>query len=139
MKPDFRTVKAGGPTLFQERVFAAVSQIPKGQVSTYGAIAKAINCGSSRAIGQALHRCPYGEEIPCHRVISADLTLGGYADNLAPELARKRRLLEKEGVTFDEQGRVTSAVAKLKPTSSKKAPALTLKAKRSTKSQRTRD
>ena len=116
MKHDFTALRVIRPTAFQERVYEAVSRIPKGKVSTYGAIAKAIHCGSSRAIGQALHRCPYGDEIPCHRVISADLTLGGYGDNLAPELARKRRLREREGVTFDENGRVTSQSAQLKAT-----------------------
>jgi len=115
MKPVIRVLKDDRATAFQQRVYDAVSLIPPGQVTTYGAIAKAIGCGSSRAIGQALHRCPDGDETPCHRVISADLTLGGFGDSNHPALVRKRRLLEREGVTFDDQGRVTSAVAILKP------------------------
>ena len=118
MKPDIRVLKDDRATAFQQRVYDAVCLIPAGQVTTYGTIAKAIGCGSSRAIGQALHRCPYGDEIPCHRVISADLTLGGYGDNNHPDLIRKRRLLEKEGVTFDKEGRVTSKVAQIKASSS---------------------
>lgn len=121
MKPVIRVLKDDRATAFQQRVYDAVSQIPSGQVSTYGAIAKAIGCGSSRAIGQALHRCPDGDETPCHRVISADLTLGGYGDSNHPDLVRKRRLLEREGVTFDDHGRVTSAVAILKPSPLRKA------------------
>ncbi len=125
MKPEIRVLKDDRATAFQQCVYDAVCRIPTGEVSTYGAIAKAIGCGSSRAIGQALHRNPYGDEIPCHRVISADLTLGGYGDSNHPDLTRKRRLLEREGVTFDAEGRVTSKVAQLKsiPNQSNKAPA----------------
>ena len=106
-----RVVKVHQPTAFQQRVYDAVCQIPSGQVSTYGAIAKAIGCGSSRAIGQALKHNPYAPDVPCHRVIAGDLTLGGFfGESGGHELSRKRRLLEKEGVTFDEKGRVTSLV-----------------------------
>ena len=70
---------------------------------------------------QALHRCPDGNETPCHRVISADLTLGGYGDSNHPDLVRKRRLLEREGVTFDDLGRVTSSVAIIKTKPPRKA------------------
>lgn len=95
------------PTGFECRVYDAVSMIPRGRVSTYAAVARVVNCGSTRAIGQALRRCPFGPEIPCHRVISASLRPGGYsgeADGL--EVERKRRLLEREGVQFDENGNV---------------------------------
>lgn len=101
-------VKASGPTAFQQRVFDAVCRIPEGKVSTYGAVAKAINCGSSRAVGQALRRNPFSEDAPCHRVISADLSLGGFGDHDHRDLVLKRRMLEREGITFDEEDRVNS-------------------------------
>lgn len=111
MRLDPRVVKVHRTTAFQQRVYAAVCQIPYGHVSTYGAVAKAIGCGSSRAIGQALRRNTGDDETPCHRVISGDLTLGGYGGEASErELQRKRRLLQREGVTFDENDRVTSEV-----------------------------
>lgn len=107
MRPDLSQIKASGPTAFQQRVFDAVCRIPEGKVSTYGAVAKAINCGSSRAVGQALRRNPFSEDAPCHRVISADLSLGGFGDHDHRDLTRKRRMLEREGITFDENDRVS--------------------------------
>ncbi|TLD68553.1 MGMT family protein [Phragmitibacter flavus] len=84
--------------------------IPRGKVSTYVAIARVVNCGSSRAVGQALRRCPFGPEIPCHRVISASLRLGGFGgESEGPDVLKKRRMLEREGVTFDEVGNVSKA------------------------------
>lgn len=106
MRSDLSLVKVSGPTAFQQRVFDAVCRIPEGKVSTYGAVAKAINCGSSRAIGQALRRNPFSEDAPCHRVIAGDLSLGGFGGHEHHDLTRKRRMLEREGVTFDEEGRV---------------------------------
>ena len=88
-------------TDFQERVYAAVSEIPKGRVSTYKSIAAKLKCGSSRAVGQALRRNPYAPKVPCHRVIASDLTIGGFCGaRVGKEIAKKRDLLEREGVEF---------------------------------------
>ena len=95
------------PTPFEQRVYAVVRTIPRGKVSTYGLVAKKLGCGSSQAIGQALRRNPYAPEMPCHRVVSTALTLGGfYGQREGEELIRKRRLLEDEGVCFAPDGRV---------------------------------
>jgi methylated-DNA-[protein]-cysteine S-methyltransferase len=95
------------PTAFEQRVYALVRTIPRGKVSTYGLVAKQLGCGSSQAIGQALRRNPYAPEMPCHRVVSSALTLGGFnGEREGEELRRKRRMLEEEGVRFEEDGRV---------------------------------
>ncbi len=87
------------PTAFERQVYAATSQIPKGRVSTYAWIGRAIGCGSARAIGQALRRNPYAPTVPCHRVIRSDGTLGGFnGQTEGEELERKVRLLTEEGV-----------------------------------------
>jgi methylated-DNA-[protein]-cysteine S-methyltransferase len=87
---------------FQKRVYDAVSQVPLGMVTTYKALAAAIGCGSAQAVGQALRHNPYAPEVPCHRVITASLSLGGYYGETSGEAqARKRELLEKEGVHFE--------------------------------------
>jgi len=93
------------PTAFESRVYDAVNMIPRGKVSTYSAIAKVVGCGSTRAVGQALRRNPFAPEVPCHRVISTSLRIGGFNGTLeGPDIERKRRLLIKEGVEFDASG-----------------------------------
>lgn len=83
-------------TSFQERVWKICAIVPSGRVTTYGAIARALNTRAYRAVGQAIHRNPFAPIVPCHRVVGADGALTGFAAGLA----RKRQLLRAEGVTF---------------------------------------
>ena len=74
---------------------------------TYAALARALHCGSAQAVGQALKRNPYAPEVPCHRVIRSDMTIGGYAGETGGAKRKKKlRLLKNEGVEFDESGRL---------------------------------
>ncbi|UOY06517.1 methylated-DNA--[protein]-cysteine S-methyltransferase [Muricauda sp. SCSIO 64092] len=67
-------------TPFQLKVWEALLKIPHGQLTTYGAIAKRINAPkASRAVGTAIGNNPVAYLIPCHRVIKASGTIGGYA------------------------------------------------------------
>ena len=80
-------------TRFQQAVYRAVSRIPKGQTRSYQWVARAIGRPTAaRAIGNALHRNPFAPRIPCHRVIRADGSLGGFSGGPA----KKRRLLTAE-------------------------------------------
>jgi methylated-DNA-[protein]-cysteine S-methyltransferase len=89
-------------TDFQKKVYFAVSQIPYGKVSTYKLIAEFINCRSYRAVGSALKKNPFAPEIPCHRVIASDLTIGGYLGKKSgKEIQVKKNLLASEGVIFN--------------------------------------
>ena len=101
------TQSAKRTTAFQERVYAALRGIPTGFVTTYGSLAALLECGSSQAVGQALRSNPFAPEVPCHRVVKRDGTLGGFFGN-STDLAhlRKRRLLEDEGIIFDPSGRI---------------------------------
>jgi O-6-methylguanine DNA methyltransferase len=93
-------------TDFQKKVYDATSRIPKGRVSTYALVAKAIRCGSARAVGQALRRNPFAPEVPCHRVIASDLSIGGFGGQTSgPRIRKKLGLLKREGVRF-ENGRL---------------------------------
>lgn len=97
-------------TPFEDRVYRAASRIPRGKVSTYKLLADAIGCGSSQAVGQALKRNPFAPEVPCHRVVRSDRTLGGFGGQTAgAKIRKKRSLLEGEGVEFDENGSVRDA------------------------------
>ena len=91
-KPDFIPSLNPQGTLFQQKVWRELLTIPYGQTTTYGAIAKRLNCRSAQAVGQAIHRNPIAIIIPCHRVIGADGSLTGYAAGLD----FKRELLKLE-------------------------------------------
>lgn len=96
-------------TAFQTRVYDALRKVPRGQVTTYKDLGAAIGCGSPRAVGQALKNNPYAPEVPCHRVIASDLTIGGFQGQRGgASIRRKLALLEKEGVRF-EGGRLADA------------------------------
>ena len=89
-------------TVFQEKVYAAVKRIPQGKVTTYKLLAREVHCKSSQAVGQALRRNPFAPVVPCHRVIRSDLSIGGFAgQTCGAEITRKRMLLKREGVLFD--------------------------------------
>jgi methylated-DNA-[protein]-cysteine S-methyltransferase len=88
------SVDSGG-TPFQEQVWRALRTVPSGTTRSYSEIATAIGRpGAARAVGTANGRNPVALVIPCHRVVSADRSLGGYAGGLE----RKRWLLRHEGV-----------------------------------------
>jgi methylated-DNA-[protein]-cysteine S-methyltransferase len=89
---DFDLQLAPTGTPFQQRVWAALRQIPFGETRSYGEIAAALG-SSPRAVGRANATNPICLIIPCHRVIGADGSLTGFA--FGEEL--KRRLLEHEG------------------------------------------
>jgi methylated-DNA-[protein]-cysteine S-methyltransferase len=81
-------------TPFQVRVWEELRRIPKGQAISYGELARRVgNPKASRAVGQANGENPLPIIIPCHRVIAADGSLGGYSSGLE----RKRWLLRHEG------------------------------------------
>ena len=82
IKPDFTPSLNPQGSLFQQKVWRELLAIPYGQTTTYGAIAKHINCHSAQAVGQAIHHNPIAIIIPCHRVIGADGSLTGYASGL---------------------------------------------------------
>ena len=89
---------------FDRVVLEAVRAVAWGETTSYGAIARQVGAPrASRAVGGALGRNPISLVIPCHRVIAADGTLGGYGGDgwidRDRELSRKEALLQREGVT----------------------------------------
>ena len=79
-------------TDFQKAVWRMLLKIPRGETTTYGAIAAALG-SSARAVGGAVGRNPISILIPCHRVTGADGSLTGYAGGIE----RKTALLKIEG------------------------------------------
>ncbi len=82
---------------FQQRVWQAISAVPRGAVTTYGTIAEAIGA-MPRAVGQACGQNPFPIVIPCHRVVSAR-GIGGFSHHAEDGfyLDVKRWLLRHEG------------------------------------------
>ncbi|NEX60857.1 methylated-DNA--[protein]-cysteine S-methyltransferase [Noviherbaspirillum galbum] len=100
-EPDFRFSLPLSPagTDFQRRVWSAISAIPRGEVLTYGQVAKLIR-SAPRAVGQACGANWFPLVIPCHRV-TASGGLGGFSnhdDASGFHLGVKRWLLAHEGV-----------------------------------------
>ena len=90
---------------FSEKVFAAVRHVPRGKVATYGQIA--LLCGKpggARQVGYSLGHGKSGANPPAHRVVNGKGVLSGAAAFEWPGL--QRRLLEAEGVVFEEDGHV---------------------------------
>lgn len=103
------------PTLTPSRrhIYKTLLTIPPGRWTTYSALAKHLNT-SARAIGNAMRANPFAPDVPCHRVLAADGSLGGYKGEWVVDGLRlgdgsfggeKRARLEGEGVRFDERGR----------------------------------
>ncbi len=80
---------------FTERVQNVVRKIPKGKTKTYKEVATAVGSPwAARAVGTIMSK-NYLKDVPCHRVIKSDGTLGGYNRG---GIEKKRALLKKEGV-----------------------------------------
>jgi methylated-DNA-[protein]-cysteine S-methyltransferase len=85
---------------FNQRVWALTARIPKGRVTTYGELARALGTKAYRAVGNAMNKNPYAPGVPCHRVVGSNLTLTGFAGGLE----KKRAMLRGEGVDCTEKG-----------------------------------
>lgn len=96
---------APGGSAFRQEVWKILCEIPYGQVTTYGAIAKKMaekmgrSSMSGQAIGGAVGHNPVSIIIPCHRVVGACGSLTGYAAGIE----KKRQLLALEGVELTKR------------------------------------
>ena len=78
-----------------QKVYLKLISVPKGRVTTYGELAKAVGLkNGQRVIGQIMNRNPFPVVIPCHRVVKSDGKMGGffYGENV------KNKMLSNEGV-----------------------------------------
>jgi methylated-DNA-[protein]-cysteine S-methyltransferase len=68
-----------GASAFDAAVWTAARQVPYGETVSYGELAAmAGHPGAARAAGNAMARCPFSPVVPCHRVIHADGSIGGW-------------------------------------------------------------
>jgi methylated-DNA-[protein]-cysteine S-methyltransferase len=81
----------------EKRVYKKLLSVPKGKVTTYGEIAKAVGLeNGQRLIGQIMNKNPFPVVIPCHRVVKSDGKIGGYyyGQNV------KTKMLSDEGISI---------------------------------------
>lgn len=93
------------PEALRQRIYQVAAEVPAGQVATYGDIATVVGGGSdARTVGYALNAIHKGggEQVPWQRIINAQ---GG----ISTSGVLQRKLLEDEGIVFDEKGRVPLA------------------------------
>jgi O-6-methylguanine DNA methyltransferase len=82
---------------YSQKVLRCTSLIPIGYFTTYGAISKIVG-GSPRAVGRTLALNPFPLLIPCHRVVHADFTIGGYGFGEKTKL----KILQREDRGYEE-------------------------------------
>ena len=76
-----------------------MESIPKGQVTTYGLIAKKLNTRAYQAVGNACRSNPYAPRVPCHRVVRSDGSIGGFGGKTSGKTVEEKiRMLRREGV-----------------------------------------
>ncbi len=87
-------------TVFQERVWQELMHCPHGETWSYSTLARRLGQnGASRAVGNACGRNPYPLRVPCHRVIAANGSLGGFTGDLEV----KRWLLRREATLSQDR------------------------------------
>lgn len=98
-------------------VYELVKKIPRGRVTTYGKLAKALRLrGGARTAGRAMAACPNGQGVPWHRVVGA----GGALLIREPYASLQRKLLESEGIELAERRIVGFRTFEWNPRSAKR-------------------
>jgi methylated-DNA-protein-cysteine methyltransferase-like protein len=105
---DHERGNASSKLAFSIRVYDIVASIPRGRVTTYGAIARALgDPRGARNVGWALSDAPAAADLPCHRVVDREGNLSGGWHWGHPDVMAG--LLRDEGVPFLEEHRVDLA------------------------------
>ena len=86
---------------FTTQIYDLLRQVPKGKITTYKALAEALNTKAYQAVGNAMNKNPYAPEVPCHRVVKANGEIGGFASGTK----KKIEMLKKEGIII-ENGKI---------------------------------
>lgn len=81
---------------FEQRCYKVLKSVPRGKVTTYSAIARALKSKAYRAVGTAMRK-NLDPNVPCHRVVLSDGKVGSYNRGGSPA---KTKMLELEGVSI---------------------------------------
>ena len=97
---------------YTQHVLRTVSQIPVGYVASYGGVAEAVG-GGARAVGNVMANNPFAPIVPCHRVVTSSLGLGGYGGGLKVKVDFLER--EKRGLSDKLEVLVEGGVLRVFP------------------------
>ncbi|KIW69148.1 hypothetical protein PV04_05041 [Phialophora macrospora] len=95
-------------TPYRKRLYTVLLSVPRGRYTTYAAISEYLK-SSARAVGNGMRNNPFAPEVPCHRVLAADGSIGGFHGDWGKDgkhAAKKIELLRGEGIRFDSRGKV---------------------------------
>jgi len=93
----------------EQKIYKKLLQVPKGQVTTYGELAKAVGLeNGQRTIGKIMNKNPYPVIIPCHRVVMSTGKIGGYAygEKIKSNMLTKEGIKIKNGKILDWKDKV---------------------------------
>lgn len=85
---------------FTKRVYSLLKRVPKGKVTTYKDLAKAIGTKAYRAVGTAMKNNEHPDSIPCYKVVKSSGEVGNYSGKGG--MKGKIRLLEKDGIKIEK-------------------------------------
>lgn len=83
---------------FSERCYSLLKKVPAGKITTYKALAEALDTKAYRAVGTAMNKNPYAPKVPCHRVVKSSGEVGEFASGTK----NKVEMLEKEGIPIKD-------------------------------------
>ncbi len=93
----------------EQKIYKKLLQVPKGQITTYGELAKAVGLkNGQRVVGKIMNKNPYPVIIPCHRVIMSTGKIGGYAfgEQIKTKLLNDEGIQIKNGKILDLENRI---------------------------------
>ncbi|MEK0319911.1 MAG: MGMT family protein [Nitrosopumilus sp.] len=93
----------------EQKIYKKLLEVPKGQITTYGELAKAVGLkNGQRVVGKIMNKNPYPVIIPCHRVVMSTGKIGGYAfgENIKIKLLNDEGIQIKNGKIMDLENRV---------------------------------
>ena len=83
-------------SLLKQKVYEKLKQVPRGKVTTYKALAEAVNSKAYRFVGSCMKNNSDPKSIPCYKVINSDGKIGNYSG--AGGIKKKIQLLKKDGI-----------------------------------------
>ena len=94
--------------ILSTNVYKKLLQVPKGKVTTYGELAKAVGLkNGQRTIGTIMRNNPFPVIVPCHRVVKSDGRIGGYVygERVKSQMLTKEGIKIKDGkiIDFDKE------------------------------------
>ena len=93
----------------EQKIYKKLLEVPKGQITTYGELAKAVGLkNGQRIVGKIMNKNPYPVIIPCHRVVMSTGKIGGYAfgEHIKIRLLNDEGIEIKNGKIIDLENRV---------------------------------